>query len=149
MVYKGQKLAGNVDDQRRRPGNRVKSLKIFLRILAVIYAFAAILHVGSILGFGRIPFAEAPLSWQLSDIFYGIVDTIAAVGLFLMRPWGVAAFFVAAISEILLFTLIPEWFVVEPQQLTMLRGFAVYHVIAIAIYFFLRYRETSESSNQH
>ena len=116
-------------------------MKIFLRVLAVIYAFAAILHIGSVLGLGRVPFAEAPLSWQLSDIFYGIVDTIAAIGLFRLQPWGVAAFLVAAISEILLFTLVPHWFVVEPDQLTMLRGFVVYHVIAITLYFVLRYFE--------
>jgi len=119
-------------------------LKMFLRILAVIYACAAVLHIGSILGFGRIPFAEAPLSWQLSDIAYGIVDTIAAVGLFLLKSWGVVAFFVAAISEILLFTLAPDWFVVEKWQLTLLRGFVVYHIIAIAIYVLLYYRENAK-----
>jgi hypothetical protein len=116
-------------------------LKFFLRALAVIYAFAAILHIGSILGFGRIPFAEAPLSWQLSDIFYGVVDSVAAVGLFLTRQWGIWAFFLAAGSEILLFTFVPEWFVVEPEHLTMLRGFIVYHVVALTIYFLLRYRQ--------
>jgi hypothetical protein len=113
-------------------------MKIYLRILAVIYGFAAILHIGSIVGLGRVPFEEAPLSWQLSDIFYGAVDTIAAIGLFKNRPWGIGAFFVAAISEILLFTLVPEWFVVEAAQLTMLRGFVVYHVVALTIYFVLR-----------
>jgi len=116
-------------------------MKIYLRILAAIYAFAAILHIGSVLGLGRMPFSEMPLSWQLSDIFYGVVDTVAAVGLFRLRPWGVAAFFVAAISEILLFMLVPEWFVIEPQQLTMLRGFVVYHVVAISIYLLLRFNE--------
>lgn len=119
----------------------MKNLKIFLRILAVIYTFAAIVHIGSIMGFGRIPFSEAPLSWQISDIFYGIVDTIAAAGLFLLRRWGIAAFFAAAISEILLFTFVPDWFVVEPWQLTMLRGFVIYHLAAIAIYLLLRKRE--------
>lgn len=114
-------------------------MKIFLRILAAIYAFAAVLHIGTILGFGRVPFMEAPLSWQLSDIFYGIVDTIAAVGLFQQKSWGIAAFFIAAISEILLFTLVPDWFVVEPSQLTMLRGFVVYHLVAIATFFGLRH----------
>jgi uncharacterized membrane protein (UPF0136 family) len=115
------------------------AMKIFLRILSVIYAFAAVLHIGSILGLGRIPFSEAPLSWQLSDIFYGAIDTIAAVGLFQQKSWGVAAFFVAAISEVLLFTLVPQWFVVEPAQLTMLRGFVAYHLVAISIYFVLRH----------
>ena len=116
-------------------------MKIFLRILSVIYAIAAVLHIGSILGFGRIPFADAPLSWQISDIAYGIIDTIAAIGLWQQKWWGIAAFFLAAVSEILLFTLVPEWFVLEPEQLTMLRGFVVYHVVAIAFYWLLRRSE--------
>lgn len=107
----------------------------------MIYALAAILHIGSILGFGRTPFEDAPLSWQISDFAYGAIDTVAAVGLWLMQPWGIWAFFVAAGSEIFLFTLFPHWFVVEPEQLTMLRGFVVYHVTALSIYFWLWRRE--------
>jgi len=113
-------------------------MTIFLRILALIYAIAGLMHIGSILGLGQMPFGDAPLSWQLSDIFYGVVDTIAAIGLWLHKRWGIAAFFVAAISEILLFTFVPEWFVVEAWQLNMLRGFIVYHLVAITIYFTLR-----------
>jgi len=114
-------------------------VKTFLRILAVIYAFAAILHIGTIAGFGRMPFADMPLSWQLSDIAYGLIDTVAAIGLWQQKNWGVAAFLVAAVSEILLFTLVPDWFVTEPGQLVMLRGFVVYHLVAIAIYIYLNH----------
>jgi hypothetical protein len=121
-------------------------MKIFLRVLATIYAFAAILHLGSVMGLGRVPFEDAPLSWQVSDIFYGVLDTIAAIGLFKLRPWGIVAFFISAISEILLFTLVPEWFVVEPEQLTMLRGFVVYHIGAIAFYFILAYFERRQGA---
>ncbi len=117
-------------------------MKIFLRILAVIYAFAAILHIGTILGFGRMPFAEMPLSWQLSDIAYGLIDTVAAVGLWQQKNWGVAAFLLAAVSEILLFSFVPDWFMTEPGQLIMLRGFIAYHLVAIAIYIFLQQRQT-------
>jgi hypothetical protein len=112
-------------------------MTIYLRILATIYALAAAMHIGSIFGFGRIPFEEAPFSWQATDYFYGVLDTIAAVGLFLLRPWGVAAFLVAAVSEILLFTFAADWLVVEPAQLIMLRGFVVYHLIAIGIFLWL------------
>ncbi len=114
-------------------------MKIFLRILAIIYAFAAVLHIGSVLGFGRTPFLDAPLSWQVSDIFYGIIDTIAAAGLWQQQFWGISAFFIAATSEILLFSLVPDWFVVEPSQLTMLRGFIAYHLVALGTYFGLRH----------
>ena len=40
---------------------------------------------------------------------------------------------------ILLFTLVPDWFALEAEQLVMLRGFVAYHLVAIAIYFSLRH----------
>lgn len=116
-------------------------MRIYLRILAVIYTFAAIVHAGNILGFGEMPWAEAPLAWQLGDIFYLIVDTIAAIGLFMLRPWGVAAFLLAAFSEMLLFTLVPEWFVLRPEHETLLRSFVIYHLVAVCIWYGLWRRE--------
>jgi len=116
-------------------------MKIYLRLLAAIYAFACLRHIANMLGFGELPWAEAPLAWQISDIGYAILDAIAAIGLFLQRPWGIAAFLLAAVSEILLFTLVPDWFVMRPEHLTLLRGFVVYHIIAIAIWLFLLLRQ--------
>ena len=116
-------------------------MKLFLRILAAVYACAAVLHIGTILGFGRMPFAEMPLSWQVSDVAYGVIDTIAAIGLWQQRGWGIGAFLLAACSEILLFSLVPHWFTSDPGELQMLRGFIVYHLIALATYFGLLYRE--------
>jgi hypothetical protein len=116
-------------------------MKIYLRLLAAIYAFACIRHIANMLGFGELPWAEAPLAWQISDICYAILDAIAAIGLFLQRRWGIAAFLLAAASEIVLFTLVPDWFVLRPEHLTLLRGFVVYHIIAIAIWLFLLQRQ--------
>ena len=121
-------------------------MKVYLRCLAVIYAFAAMVHIGNMLGFGELPWAQAPLSWRIGDIGYAILDTVAAVGLFMLKPWGVAAFIIAAISEILLFTFVPDWFVLKPEHLTLLRGFVVYHMVAIGIYLFL-YRRQQKISN--
>jgi hypothetical protein len=115
------------------------AMKILLRILALIYAIAAIMHIGSILGLGRMPFGDMPVAWQLSDIAYGIIDTIAAIGLWQQKNWGIAAFLLAAGSEIVLFVFVPEWFTSDPAELTMLRGFVVYHLIAITTFSVLRY----------
>jgi len=118
-------------------------MNIFLRILATIYAFAALRHIANILGFGELPWAEAPLSWQVTDIAYAILDTIAAIGLFMQRRWGVVAFVAAAVSEIVLFTFVPHWFVLRPAHLIMLRGFVAYHLIALAIWYWLWRRQQS------
>jgi hypothetical protein len=116
-------------------------MKIYLRLLAAIYAFACLRHIANMLGFGELPWAEAPLAWQISDIAYAILDAIAASGLFLQRRWGIMAFLLAAASEILLFTLVPGWFVMRPEHLTLLRGFVAYHIVAIAIWLFLLLRQ--------
>ena len=117
-------------------------MKIFLRILATIYAFAAFKHLANILGFGELPWADAPLAWQISDIAYAILDSVAAIGLYRQKRWGIAAFLLAAISEILLFTLVPDWFVLRPEHLLLLRGFVIYHFCAIGIWYWLSRRET-------
>jgi hypothetical protein len=117
-------------------------MKIYLRILAAIYAFAACKHLANMLGFGELPWLNAPLAWQISDIVYAVLDSVAAIGLYLQKRWGVAAFLLAAVSEILLFTLVPHWFVLRPEHLSLLRGFVIYHFIAIGIWYWLWRRKT-------
>lgn len=95
------------------------------------------------LGFGELPWGDAPLAWQISDITYAVIDLVAAVGLYLQKRWGVAAFLLAATSEILLFTLVPHWFVLRPEHLLLLRGFIVYHVFAMGIWYWLWRRENT------
>ena len=121
-------------------------MKVYLRVLAGIYALAAGTHIGNMLGFGELPWADAPLAWRLSDIGYAILDTIAAIGLIFLKSWGVVAFLTAAISEILLFTLVPEWFVLKPEHLMLLRSFVAYHLVAISIYAFLYWRQNRRQS---
>ncbi len=116
-------------------------MKIFLRLLAAIYAFACLRHIANMLGFGELPWAEAPLAWQISDIAYAILDAIAAIGLFMHRHWGIAAWLLAAISEVILFTSAPNLFVLRPEHLTLLHGFVIYHIIAIGIWIFLLLRQ--------
>ncbi|HJP04500.1 MAG: hypothetical protein CL799_07030 [Chromatiales bacterium] len=101
-------------------------------------------HAGNILGFGELPWAEAPLAWQISDVCYLILDAIAAVGLVLLRPWGVAAFLLAAFSEMLLFTLVPGWFVLRPEHATLLQSFVIYHLVAVCTWYLLWRRERKQ-----
>jgi hypothetical protein len=121
-------------------------MTVFLRVLACIYAFAALKHLANMLGFGELPWLEAPLAWQVSDVAYLLLDSVAAIGLFRLKPWGVAAFLLAAGSEILLFTLVPGWFVLKPEHAVLLQGFVIYHVIAIGIFALLIWNGQKGSS---
>jgi hypothetical protein len=61
---------------------------IYLRILAIFYGYGATVHLVNLLDFGELPWQEMPLSWKLGDIFYGIIDPLTAVGLWLKTLWG-------------------------------------------------------------
>lgn len=56
---------------------------IYLRILAIFYGYGATVHLFNLLGFGELPWQEMPLSWKLGDMFYGIIDPLTAIGLWL------------------------------------------------------------------
>ena len=60
-------------------------LKVYLRILALFYAFGAAVHLGNLLGFGEMPLSEAPLSWRIGDVVYAALDTATATGIGLWR----------------------------------------------------------------
>ncbi|WP_293073048.1 hypothetical protein, partial [Moorena sp. SIO4A5] len=64
-------------------------MSIYLRILAFVFAYGAIVHFGNIAGFGEMPWLETPLTWRIGDVFYGILDTVAVIGLGARKVWGI------------------------------------------------------------
>ncbi|MDJ0536984.1 MAG: hypothetical protein QNJ70_31620 [Xenococcaceae cyanobacterium MO_207.B15] len=54
---------------------------IYLRILALIMAYGASVHVANVMGFGEISWGEQPITWRVGDIVYGLLDTVTAIGL--------------------------------------------------------------------
>ncbi len=57
----------------------------------------------------------APLKWQILDIIYLILDVIFLVGF--IREWrpAYAAFFLAALSQIVLYTVLRDWILDVPE----------------------------------
>ncbi len=113
-------------------------MAIFLRILAVFYVIGALRHIGHILGFGEMPWLDSWLSWQISDVVYGTLSVIAAIGLFQQKAWGVAAFLFIAFSQIILFGLLPGLFAFKAAHWTWLQIMIGAHIVSLAIYFTLR-----------
>ena len=114
-------------------------------IIGVIYGFGGLVHIGNILGFGEMAWAEAPLSWKLGDIFWGILDIIAVVGIILKAPVGVIALALAALSQIVVYGIWPERFALTDEHFSVLRGMVYFHVLVLIILGFLAWFASSRT----
>lgn len=90
--------------------------RLILWVVALLFAYDAYGHVASIAGMHGYAWADAPVKWRLIDVFYLTLDIIAVVGLLLRWAVGVIAFFVSAVSQVLLFTILRPWIIDVPEN---------------------------------
>jgi hypothetical protein len=109
-------------------------------IVAAFYAYGALVHILNIASLTGFSWPEAPSKWQVLDIGYLLVDMVVVVGL-VRRSWiGIAAFFLAAISQIALYTVFRDWVLNVPEvfqrsaeDLAYLDGLVVFHVVTCLV----------------
>ena len=90
-------------------------------VLAVLYGFGGLVHIGNILGFGELEWSDAPLSWKVGDIGWGTLDMIAVIGIVLKSPIGLVALALAALSQVVVSGLLPELFALTETHHSTLR----------------------------
>ena len=108
---------------------------IYLKILALFYFYGAVVHYANLLGFGELPFLQEPLSWQIADISYAILDTFTVIGLWFKTPWGIIGFFLSAVSQLILYIGFPQWFAFNPEQQQLLWSMVIFHLVTLVIFF--------------
>ena len=113
---------------------------IVLWIVALFYAYGAAVHVANMLSLTGFDWPRAPFKWQVLDVVYLLLDIAVVTGFALRKRFGLIAFFAAAISQILLYTLLRSWildvpaeFAVAPEQVSYLNGLVAFHVITVAL----------------
>ena len=104
---------------------------IYLRLVGLMYAFGAAVHLANILGFGAAGWKRSPISWKVLDVAYVLLDGAVVVGLWLLAPWGVICFLAAALSQILLYTLFRGAFARSPDHVRTLRAMVSFHVATL------------------
>ena len=106
----------------------------------LFYAYGALVHGLNMLSLTGFDWMQAPWKWQVLDIIYLGLDVVVAVGFF--RQWKVAsiAFYLAAISQIVLYTVfrawiidVPEEFAVSPEQVSYLTVLVVFHIVTLVL----------------
>ncbi len=112
-------------------------MAIYLRILAIIMAYGALVHLSNLMGFGEMPWGEMPLTWRIGDIAYGLLDTVTAIGLWKRSVWGVFCFLTAIASQFLIYTVFIDYLAFTVEQRQTIYGLLGTELILLLIFFLL------------
>jgi Family of unknown function (DUF6163) len=86
-------------------------LVLFLRGMAIVSLAKGLYHWAIICGIiSPFPsgFDSFPMSYQVSTVFFAVIDLVAGVGLWLAAPWGAVLWLTAVISMAAVEVLFPQ-----------------------------------------
>jgi hypothetical protein len=87
----------------RNPGIRWDLMMVlFLRLIAAVWLVKGVAFWALILGLGEVPFLEETRLRQALIVGFALVDCAAAVGLWLLSPWGKSLWVFVVVVEIAL-----------------------------------------------
>ena len=108
--------------------------------IALFYSYGALVHVLNILSLSGFDWLSAPRKWQILDVTYLVLDLVVTIGFF--RQWRVAyfAFYLAAFSQIILYTIfrawildVPEAFAISSEQASYLTTLVLFHCLSLIV----------------
>jgi hypothetical protein len=112
-------------------------LVVFLRVMAGVSLLKGLFHWAVICGFGAPPhtgFESFPAPYQVATIFFGVIDLVAAVGLWLAAPWGAVIWLTSVVSMAAVEILFPQIFggsvVVIGIEIVLLVAYIVLAIMA-------------------
>ena len=115
-------------------------------VVALFYAYGALVHILNMLGMNGFAWSSAPLKWKVLDIVYLVVDVIVVSGMILRWTIGFVAFYIAAVSQIVLYTVFRDWIIdvparysVPPEKLSYLTSLVAFHVVTLCLVTFAIY----------
>lgn len=84
-----------------KPGIRWDMMyNLFLRLMALVWLFKGVGYWSVVLGLGEIPFTEETPLRQALFIAFSLLDCSAAVGIWLLSPWGKSLWVFVVVAEI-------------------------------------------------
>jgi Family of unknown function (DUF6163) len=85
-------------------------LALFLRAMACISMIKGLYSWAQVCGIiGEEGGFEAHIqSWQVATVFFSVIDLVAAVGLWLVAPWGAVVWLTSTVSLIVVHVFIPQ-----------------------------------------
>jgi hypothetical protein len=79
-------------------------LVLFLRMMAIASMFKGLYHWASVCGFigDEGGFEARSQAWQATTVFFSVIDLVAAVGLWLVAPWGAVVWLTSTVTMIMI-----------------------------------------------
>jgi Family of unknown function (DUF6163) len=79
-------------------------LVLFLRVMAIASMFKGLYHWGAVCGFigDEGGFEARTQAWQATTVFFSVIDLVAAVGLWLVAPWGAVVWLTSTVTMIMI-----------------------------------------------
>ena len=107
---------------------------VYVRILACILLYGAVMHIGNIAGWSGTRWLDTPLLWRVMDVVLLIFNLVVAAALWLRLSWSLLAFILGIFAlQLIPYTLFRSHFVATPGQAQALNGLILTHLILLAI----------------
>ncbi|AWN46667.1 hypothetical protein DK419_10375 [Methylobacterium terrae] len=106
-----EEAADRIERRAPRPETRWDVVLVWLmRVVAVVWMVKGLSAWAEILGArpNAAPFETAPIGRQAVIVYFGVINLLAAVGLWLATAWGGVVWLLAATSAIVLALLTPQ-----------------------------------------
>jgi len=120
----------------------------FLRVNAVIWLATGLGHWGRIVGYlpvaGEGGFVGQTIDWQSTTVFYGVIDLVVAVGLWIATAWGVAVWLLAIACQVLTHGALAEIFGERPFRLP----FYIASLVVYAVMLFMARRQARRKAEE-
>lgn len=123
-------LVGPEAERKRRAATRWGVLLVFfMRSLAVVWLSFGVLHWAAILNPGPAPFEALPFAMSVSIAVFAVAYLVAAVGLWLIAPWGGALWLATAAGELMAGLFVGGGFARGPLMAAIYAGLIVLYFI--------------------
>ena len=79
-------------------------LVLFLRVMALSSILKGLYHWAAVCGFigDQGGFEAHTQAWQATTVFFSVIDLVAAVGLWLVAPWGAVVWLTSTVTMVMI-----------------------------------------------
>ncbi len=94
-------------------GGWTRRLVLFLRVMAGVSIIKGLYHWARVCGIGvdqNQLFALHSIAWQITTVFFAVIDLVAAVGLWLAATWGAVIWLMSVASMLAVEIFFPQVF---------------------------------------
>lgn len=110
-------------------------LHVYVRLLAIFMLVAGLSYWSAIIGIRNVDgvaFLDLGLQMQGTIVFFGILDLVTAIGLWLLSSWGTVLWLFRSLAQVVMYSLFSSIFGRSPFEV-------VFYISAIALYLILLY----------